>query len=209
MAYVYKHIRKDTNEVFYIGIGKTQKRMISNNARNNHWKNIVNKVGFEYKIIEDNLSWADACELEKQLIRGYGRYDLGLGPLVNMTDGGDGTNGIIYTKERNEKISKTLTGRVKSKLSKEHIQKIRNTALQNNIKGINTGLGKTDEAEANRVRKVIESQIGIPKPQSGRSGILHSQFGTCWITNETENKKIKKTEIIPNGWRLGRKTKWQ
>jgi len=208
MAYVYKHIRKDTSEVFYIGIGKTKKRMISNNARNNHWKNIVNKVGFEYKIIEDNLSWTDACELEKQLITEYGRYDLGLGPLVNMTDGGDGTNGIIYTKERNEKISKTLTGRVKSKLSKEHIQKIRNTALQNIINGINTGLGKTDEAENNRVRKIIKSQIGIPKPQSGRSGILNSQFGTCWITNETENKRIKKIEIIPNGWRLGIK-KWR
>jgi hypothetical protein len=163
---------------------------------------------FEYKIIEDNLNWTDACELEKQLITEYGRYDLGLGPLVNMTDGGDGTNGIIYTKERNEKISKTLTGRVKSKLSKEHIQKIRNTALQNIINGINTGLGKTDEAENNRVRKIIKSQIGIPKPQSGRSGILNSQFGTCWITNETENKRIKKIEIIPNGWRLGIK-KWR
>jgi hypothetical protein len=35
----------------------------------------------------------------------------------------------------------------------------------------------------------------------------NSQFGTKWITNEIENKKIKSTDQIPNGWRLGRKVK--
>jgi hypothetical protein len=33
----------------------------------------------------------------------------------------------------------------------------------------------------------------------------NSQFGTKWITNEIENKKIKKESPIPNGWRSGRK----
>lgn len=36
-------------------------------------------------------------------------------------------------------------------------------------------------------------------------GEKNSQFGTCWITNGKENKKIKKEETIPNGWKLGRK----
>jgi len=35
----------------------------------------------------------------------------------------------------------------------------------------------------------------------------NSQFGTCWITNGEQNKKIKKTEPIPIGWKLGRKIK--
>jgi hypothetical protein len=35
-------------------------------------------------------------------------------------------------------------------------------------------------------------------------GFNNSQFGTCWITNGTQNKKIKKTEVIPSGWSLGR-----
>jgi hypothetical protein len=30
-------------------------------------------------------------------------------------------------------------------------------------------------------------------------------YGTCWITNEIENKKIFKGGLIPEGWRLGRK----
>jgi hypothetical protein len=35
----------------------------------------------------------------------------------------------------------------------------------------------------------------------------NSQYGTCWITNEIESKKINKTDPIPEGWRLGRKIK--
>jgi len=46
MAIVYRHIRKDTNEIFYIGIGKSIKRMISKNYRNKHWHNIVNKTEY-------------------------------------------------------------------------------------------------------------------------------------------------------------------
>ena len=35
-------------------------------------------------------------------------------------------------------------------------------------------------------------------------GEKNSQFGSCWITNEIENKKIKKNDTLPNGWKLGR-----
>lgn len=32
----------------------------------------------------------------------------------------------------------------------------------------------------------------------------NSQFGTMWITNDQENKKIPKGDAIPIGWRVGR-----
>jgi hypothetical protein len=35
----------------------------------------------------------------------------------------------------------------------------------------------------------------------------NSQFGTCWITNGTQNMKIRKGDSIPEGWSLGRKLK--
>jgi hypothetical protein len=38
-------------------------------------------------------------------------------------------------------------------------------------------------------------------------GSTNSQYGTCWITNEVENKKIYKGDSIPQGWKLGRKLK--
>jgi hypothetical protein len=40
-----------------------------------------------------------------------------------------------------------------------------------------------------------------------QKGKNNSQYGTCWITNDVENKKIFKGDNIPNGWRLGRKIK--
>jgi len=36
-------------------------------------------------------------------------------------------------------------------------------------------------------------------------GSINSQFGTMWITNGKESKKIKKDEIIPEGWKKGRR----
>jgi hypothetical protein len=50
-----------------------------------------------------------------------------------------------------------------------------------------------------------ESRKRMSEKASGSNG---SQFGTMWITNGLENKKIKKDlEIIPEGWYKGRISK--
>ena len=90
MAVVYRHRRLDNHEVFYVGIGKTEKRAYSKWNRNAHWKNITSKYGYNVELLAEDLSWEDACELECFLIGEYGRKDLGTGRLVNMTDGGEG-----------------------------------------------------------------------------------------------------------------------
>lgn len=90
MAIVYKHIRNDTNKVFYIGIGKDRYRIGRKGNRNDYWHNIVNKHGFSKEIIHADLSWEDACEFEKFYIMLYGRKDLKKGCLVNLTHGGEG-----------------------------------------------------------------------------------------------------------------------
>ena len=44
-----------------------------------------------------------------------------------------------------------------------------------------------------------------------RVGDKNSQFGTCWIYNDKESKKIKKEELnfhLSNGWIKGRKMQW-
>jgi hypothetical protein len=38
-------------------------------------------------------------------------------------------------------------------------------------------------------------------------GILNSQYGTRWVTNGLDEKKISKSIAIEEGWRQGRKTK--
>ena len=111
MAVVYQHIRLDTNEIFYIGIGKEIKRAFNKtNHRSKYWKNIINKTEYKIDILFDNLTWKEACQIEQYLIKYYGRKDLGLGNLVNMTDGGDGTLGHI-------RIIKPLTDETRKKMS--------------------------------------------------------------------------------------------
>jgi hypothetical protein len=48
------------------------------------------------------------------------------------------------------------------------------------------------------IEKMKQSAVGRGVEKS------NSQFGTCWITNGTENRKIKKDSPVPNGWKPGR-----
>ena len=43
---IYRHIRLDTNEVFYVGIGN-EKRPYTKHRRSGFWNNIVNKTEYE------------------------------------------------------------------------------------------------------------------------------------------------------------------
>lgn len=94
MAIVYQHRRKDTNEIFYIGIGKNTNRAYNKYSRSKVWKDVVFKTDYIVEILYNNLSWDEACLKEIQLIKLYGRKDLNLGTLVNLTDGGSGFNNV-------------------------------------------------------------------------------------------------------------------
>lgn len=89
MAYVYTH-SKPNGEIFYVGIGVVKKRAYSKHGRNQHWHNTVKKYGYEVKILINDADYETAKQCESYLIKYYGRKDLGLGSLVNFTDGGEG-----------------------------------------------------------------------------------------------------------------------
>ena len=112
-AYVYRHTKLGTNEVFYIGIGKQPKysRAYTRNGRNRWWEKVVEKYGFEVEILAHHITWNEACELETILISWYKRADCCGGTLVNLTDGGDGMIGVVKTKESIEKWKKSNVGK--------------------------------------------------------------------------------------------------
>lgn len=102
MAIVYIHKRKSDNEVFYVGIGKDEKRAYSKHSRGKFWKSYVSKYQYNVEITHRDIIWEEACVIEKYLISFYGRRDLGLGLLVNQTDGGEGIIG--YNHKENAKV---------------------------------------------------------------------------------------------------------
>lgn len=120
MAVVYQHRRKDTNDVFYIGIGKDKYRPYQKVNRNKYWNNIVDKVGYEVDILIEGVSYEEACKIEEDLIKSYGRKDLGTGNLVNMKEGGKNGIGWNHSKETIEKISKSQIGKVGAWKGKKH-----------------------------------------------------------------------------------------
>lgn len=121
----YYHKRLDTNEIFYVGIGEPNRPYV-NESRNPHWHHIVDKVGYEVIIVKDDFTWEDACEWEISEIKRIGRRNLGLGPLVNMTNGGEGTQGVIITEERKTNISKATKEAMKNP---ETIQKMKEAKI--------------------------------------------------------------------------------
>jgi hypothetical protein len=107
---VYRHRKISNGEVFYVGISNNKdKRPYDEIHRSDFWKSVTEKHGRSVEIIAENLSKEDACELESFLIEIYGRKDLGLGPLVNLTNGGEGGNGCIASEKTRLKQSKSYT----------------------------------------------------------------------------------------------------
>ena len=114
MAYVYRHIRLDKNEPFYIGISNdvNKGRSKEKTRRSKLWNRIVDKTDFDVEILFDDLPYHEAKAKEIEFIELYGRIDLGNGTLANLTNGGDGT--INPSQETRDKISKVNKGRKNS-----------------------------------------------------------------------------------------------
>ncbi len=86
---VYLHKRKSDNKVFYVGMGY-KKRAYDFNGRNKFWHNYVKKYGNPVvEIYKDNLTKEEACKIEVNLIKKYGRRISGKGYLVNLSIGGE------------------------------------------------------------------------------------------------------------------------
>ena len=101
--FVYVHMRATDAEVFYVGQGVNSR--YKGGYRGELWKNVARKYGVLIGIVAENLTKEKADSLEIGLIREIGRRDLGLGYLVNHTDGGDGGVGMVVSPERRAKQS--------------------------------------------------------------------------------------------------------
>jgi hypothetical protein len=139
MAVVYQHRRKDTNEVFYVGVGVDRRRAFETTNRNRYWKNIANKVGRDVDVLIEGIPYEYACEIEKGMIEDYGRQDLGTGPLVNMKEGGLNGIGWIPSEETRRKISESQIGKIGSWNGKNHSEESKKKMRKPKPEGFNIG----------------------------------------------------------------------
>lgn len=132
---VYIHRVESTGIPFYVGMGN-EKRPYEK-RRQYSWRNFVKQnKPITIEIVKNNLIESDAIVLEIELIKKYGRIDLGTGTLINETNGGLGH--VNLCKEKNEAKSNKMrsykrSDEVKRKISESNKKVIKDETWRKNI----------------------------------------------------------------------------
>jgi hypothetical protein len=113
--FVYGLFRKYARKPFYIGKGHGDRpfvhvRDVKLGKFTPSYKNHIIRKELELygklrgRYFATELTEKEAFSLEKKLIAEYGRHDLGTGCLANLTEGGEGSSGYIYTEKDKQKL---------------------------------------------------------------------------------------------------------
>lgn len=194
--YIGKHQTADLDDG-YMGSGKLIQRAIKKYGVECFTKEILH--------IFDNEAEMNAAEKELVVINEQ---------TYNLAPGGRGGFGYIIAQGLNIKgASKgghatNKIVRIKRQQDPEYDRKY----LERKLKGAYMAKYTLQEKYPNGTffgkKHTEETKRFIGQNASfHQQGEKNSQFGTCWITNGTENKKIKKTELESHeslGWRKGR-----
>lgn len=201
--YIYKTTCTITNR-FYIGMHSTDNLEDGYIGSGKRLWYSINKHGKDNHVCEILEFLPDRKALkakEKQIVN----VELINEELcMNLQLGGGG--GFI-NEEHASNFHKAGGRKVYQILNKRHVDKLKNDSVykksySKKLKEVNSGcknpfFNKKHSEEAKR--KIGESNSIKQK------GSNNSQYGKCWITNEYESMKINKGDMIPSGWRLGRK----
>jgi hypothetical protein len=179
--YIGKHQTKKLDDG-YMGSGKYIKRAILTHGIQNFTKEILYIFDNEEEMNEKEKELVVICEQS-----------------YNLCDGGHGGFGYInrnnlnYTIEKNRRISLFGTPEFVSKYAYVRIvagKKGREVANELYAKGIYSRAAFKGKHHSD----VTKSEMSVNRKGTG-IGNRNSQFGTCWITNGIENKKIKKEDF--------------
>jgi hypothetical protein len=189
VAYVYQHIRKDTNHPFYIGIGSDLNFYRANkfSERNEIWERIKNKTEILVEILHNNIEWGEACKIEIELIKKYGRINNKTGFLSNMTDGGEGTLNKVINENTKYLLGNGNRGKKRTEESKLKQSEV--------TKGIKKSKSHSEKIRKYRIGKKMseETKRKISENSKGRSswnkGIKFSEESKVKMSNSKKGKK--------------------
>jgi hypothetical protein len=101
--YTYAYLRNDGTP-YYIGKGKNKRAY---ERKHNDFVPSKDRILF----LKKNLTEEKAFIHEIYMISIFGRKDLGTGILYNLTNGGDGASGYVYTEEQRKKMGDLRRGK--------------------------------------------------------------------------------------------------
>lgn len=169
-------------EPFYVGKGKGNR--IDSHDKPKDTKTYkrakiqkIKKLDLEVIKIKlfENLTESTSLELEKSTISLIGRKDKNEGPLLNLTDGGDGVSGKIYTDE--EKLHKSIKSKEWWSLLKEdkELYNAHIKILSDSHKGQN--LGKSyEEIFGDRSTEIKKMRSDWAKENFHKTGLSQMDF---------------------------------
>lgn len=165
--YVYLHRRADNGEPFYVGKGKLRRsgrcyeRAHAPRPKNSHWTNIVARHGLDVEIVAHCPNDEAARAVEIAIIAEIGRRDLGKGPLINLTDGGDGHAGLVVSVATRRKRSVNAQG----PRSESWRQAIRRARAGGGNGGV---VKKGDRLPPAWVASIAKGKVGAKNPNFGK-----------------------------------------
>lgn len=179
-----------------MGSGKYLRRAIEKNEIDNFEKEILfiydNPEAMYQKeneiVNEEFLTKENTYNLK---VGGFGGFDYINSNKMNA--------GVQYMKENSKEMGSAGLKAAIAKYGKLWVKEnaLKATKRRGEKFPNGTFFGKKHSEETKR--KISE------KNSINLAGENNSQYGTIWITNNIENKKMLKTDVIPEGWRKGRK----
>lgn len=186
--YIGKHSSNKLNN-YYLGSGRALLLAIKKYGRHN----------FTKKIVATYESEDEAYSAEYQLINEHDAvvdenyYNLSIG-------GKGGISGGFLTQQHKEKISKSNKGKT-WKWSEESKRNIfgRPSVFKDKQRSDITKKKMSDSKKGRRVGEDTKEKI-----RKHNIGNNNPNYGSRWINNGIENKKISANQILPEGWIFGR-----
>lgn len=204
----YHYLYKTTNlvnETYYIGIHSTSNLSDGYLGSGQHLRRSIKKYGRQNFRVEI-LEWFDDRKSLSDREREVVNQTLVDDPMC--MNHGLGGHGGFKSEENRKKFLEAGTAALRMKYQtdpefREHMRGVLRRAARH---GHEMGAYRYDNFRGKRHSDETKRKIGLSSSISQR-GERNSQFGTCWITDGVNNKKIKRTELSlydDRGWRLGR-----
>ena len=181
--YVYAYLRESDNTPYYIGKGKGNRGYDKNHSVT------VPKDRSKIVFIAEQLSNYEACLLEQETIKRYGRKDIGTGILHNRTNGGEGASGSKHSKETiekrrisNSKPRPSMQGR---KWTPEHCAAIsrsntgKSKVHTENMKGPKTASHSKNISLGKKGKKLAVVTCPHCNKTGGRGNMMRYHFDFC------------------------------